>query len=421
VFAVSIAEVSQPRDSLSKLRIDRSRPPRSGRWLRRIVWLLVIGGGATGAGKWSWDRYGTELLFRPEVKAGVVERQTGAAADSVLTATGYLKSRRQSKIGARAAGRIQAIEVEEGDPVKANAILAVLEHADIDASLAAMKASAERSKAELREMELQLEKDRRDLERTRSLYNRRSASVAELEDAESLYVNRAARVESMRAGLRERQAMVQQVEQQLENMIVRAPFDGTVISRDAELGESILPGGMGEASGRGSVVTLADLAHLEVDTDVKEDFISRIEDGQPAEVVVDAVPDRRYRGRLRKIIPMGDRARATIKVKVEILDADKRLFPDMSATVYFMPQGKPAAAPAAKPKVVMSASALRNDAQGTFVWQLGAKDTVRRVTVLTETPRDGRVVVTSGLEGGERVVLDAPSTVQEGMAVKVVQ
>ncbi|HVJ85008.1 MAG TPA: efflux RND transporter periplasmic adaptor subunit, partial [Caulifigura sp.] len=134
------------------------------------------------------------------------------------------------------------------------------------------------------------------------------------------------------------EAKVQETEQFKENMIVRAPFDGTVISKDAEVGESILPGGMGEASGRGSVVTIADLERLEVDCDVKEDYIGRVLSGSPAEVAVDAVPNRRYSAKVRKVIPMGDRARATIKVKVAITDADERLFPNMSAKVYFLPE-----------------------------------------------------------------------------------
>jgi len=136
------------------------------------------------------------------------------------------------------------------------------------------------------------------------------------------------------------EARLKEAEQLRENMFIRAPFDGTVISKDAEVGESILPGGMGEASGRGSAVTIADLENLEVDCDVKEDYINRVQSDQQAEVAVDAVPGKRYRGLVRKVIPMGDRARATIKVKVKIIDVDPKLFPDMSCTVYFLPESK---------------------------------------------------------------------------------
>ena len=120
-------------------------------------------------------------------------------------------------------------------------------------------------------------------------------------------------------------------------MFIYAPFDGTVVTKDAEKGESIMPGGMGASSGRGSVITLAKLDELEVDTDVKEDYLGQLHKGQPTQVVVDAVPDRRYKGRLREIIPMGDRTRGIVKVKVSILDPDERLFPELSATVHFLP------------------------------------------------------------------------------------
>src|SRR6185295_11917375 len=135
---------------------------------------------------------------------------------------------------------------------------------------------------------------------------------------------------SLEAAIALAAARVREAEQMQANMFIRAPFGGTVISKDAEVGESILPGGMGEASGRGSVVTVADLEHLEVDCDVKEDYISRVKVDHPAEVAVDAVPGHRYQARVRKIIPMGDRARATIKVKVAIAKVDDRLFPNMS-------------------------------------------------------------------------------------------
>jgi RND family efflux transporter MFP subunit len=199
-------------------------------------------------------------------------------------------------------------------------------------------------------------------------------------------------------------------------MYIRAPFDGTVISKDAEVGESILPGGMGEASGRGSVVTIADLEHLEVDCDVKEDYISRVFEDQPTEVAVDAVPDRRYRGRVRKIIPMGDRARATIKVKVEILDVNNLLFPDMSSTVYFLPT-ETEAVEAEKARVFCSANAVVEREQTKIVWKM---DQQNPVMVETGVAKDGRIEILSGLVGGERIVTNPPSDgLKPGQLVKL--
>ena len=204
-------------------------------------------------------------------------------------------------------------------------------------------------------------------------------------------------------------------------MFVRAPFDGTVISKDAEKGESIMPGGMGEASGRGSVVTIADLDHLEVDCDVKEDFISRVLEEQIAEVSVDAVPDRRYKGRVRKIIPMGDRARATVKVKVEILDADKRLFPDMSSTVYFLPNETDASTKQDESRVFCPAGAVLESGTEKYVLVITAEGRTKKTVVVIGETKDERTVITSGLSGGEKVVVKPSADIHDGMLVKTAQ
>ena len=204
-------------------------------------------------------------------------------------------------------------------------------------------------------------------------------------------------------------------------MFVRAPFAGTVISKDAELGESIMPGGMGEASGRGSVVTIADLDHLEVECDVKEDFISRVTAGQQSEVAVDAVPDRRYQGTVRKIIPMGDRARATVKVLVEILDVDERLFPDMSSTVYFLSSATEEQHQNEKPRIFCPNDALHTAGAERFVWIVTSDERLRKVPVEVGEEKEDRSEILSGLSGGEKVVVSLPKEFKEGMLVRTAQ
>jgi RND family efflux transporter MFP subunit len=228
---------------------------------------------------------------------------------------------------------------------------------------------------------------------------------------------------------REAQARFREAEQQRENLIVRAPFKGIVISKEAEEGESIMPGGMGAASGRGSVVTLADLLHLEVETDVKEDYVSRVKKDQPVSVAVDAVPDRRFSGRVRTIIPMGDRAKGTVKVKVRLDDAEVAavndpdsetftLFPEMAATVYFLGEGRPAARGAVEPKVFAPASAIQSDSAGPFVWKI-VDDRVLRTTVEPGEMKDGRAQIKSGLKGGERIVVEPPPGLEDNARVRV--
>lgn len=429
---MSVAESQESRDVLASLRIPRRDEPRKPSVVKRLIqWLVVLaflagigGGGFLLAQQRGWldgisGLVPDAIRSLPEVSVSKVTVEKGRSADAVVVAAGYLESRRQAKIGARAAGRIQVVNVEEGTRVKVDEVIAVLEHRDIDAALAATKATAERAQAELAEQEVEIARTKSLFERARRLYKTKAITDEEFEQARFQHEGAVARRDSLQAAKALAAARVHESEQFKENMIVRAPFDGTVISKDAEVGESILPGGMGEASGRGSVVTIADLDHLEVDCDVKEDYISRVTQGVPAEVAVDAVPERRYRGRVRKIIPMGDRARATIKVKVEILDADERLFPDMSSTVYILPNNSEDSPVDEKPRLFCESSAVLTADNGPIVWLLNKQNRAEKVAVTIGRERDGRTEITSGLSGGERVIVNPPATLEAGAQLKL--
>jgi len=432
-------------DALSKLRIRRDEPVRGGSWLGRLMRLLltlVVLALLGGAG-WIFsrspgmladaDRLMESVRSKLEVRVVLASVEEGRAADATVVATGYLQSRQQARIGARATGRIEEVLVEEGVRVAANDVLAILEHADLDASLAAAKASAARCRSELLEQDVVIARTERDLQRAEKLLAGRTMTQAEFDTEKFEYDAALARRESLQAALQLAEARVQEAVQLRENMFVRAPFAGTVISKDAELGESIMPGGMGEASGRGSVVTIADLEHLEVDCDVKEDFISRVQQGQLAEVAVDAVPGHRYRGRVRKVIPMGDRARATVKVRVALEDADQKLFPEMSSTVYFLPEeesgtggdkvtggGRVAKADSGR-RIFCPNDALQTAGSEVWVWVVGAEDRLRRVAVQAGEKKEGRTEIVSGLSGGERLVAGSSPEYRDGLAVKVLQ
>ena len=357
---------------------------------------------------------------RLEVRVANVSVQTGRSADAVVVATGYLESRRQAKIGARAPGRIELLHVEEGSHVKKGEVLAALEHADLDASLAANKAELERTRAALAEQEVVVDRTKREYDRAVKLQPSRTITETELDIAKFEYEGAVAKIKSLKASVSLAEARVREAEQVRENMFVRAPFDGTVISKDAEVGESILPGGLGEGSGRGSVVTIADLASLEVDCDVKEDYISRVVVDRSAEIAVDAVPGRRYKGKVRKVIPMGDRARATIKVKVSIVDADERLFPEMSGTVYFLPSGNESDTASTDRRIFCPSDAIVKEADASYVWVV-KEEKAERVKVRGGSATDNRTEILGGLSGGEKVVVKPPADLSEGRLVKVAE
>ncbi len=455
---MSQAQLSKPNDPLAALRIDRSARPRQGSgWFGKTVSVCLVLGLAAAGGYWAWQNYG-ERLTRPQVKVASVEARVPGDAESILSAQGYLKSEKQAAIGAKVPGRVLKVYVKEGQPVAENAVLAELEHADLDemleamkatheaqeASLEAMRVTLDKSKAELAEMEATAAQDERDFARAATLFQSRAATQENYETAEAKRTasrNRrtsmtaavavsAARLRESEARLRESTARFREARQQREYMFVRAPFKGIVISKEAEDGESILPGGMGAASGRGSVVTLADLLHLEVETDVKEDYVSRVRKDQRVSVAVAAVPNRRFGGRVRTIIPMGDRAKGTVKVKVRLDEADVKqvndpetqtftLFPEMAATVHFQSEGQAVTSGQVTPQLYVPASAVQSDGDGKFVWQC-VDDRVKRRPVETGDARDGRVLIRRGLTAGERFVLDPPPDLKEDMLVRVV-
>lgn len=454
---MSQIQALKPADPLASLRIDRSgrEHPRSGWFGKMVATCLVLGLIAAG-GVWAWQRYG-EAFTRPQVKVATVEARVPGDADSILSAQGYLKSEKQAAIGAKVAGRVLRVYVKEGQPVAENALLAELEHADLDETLAAMKASLEaqessleamrvtvdKAKAELDEIESTAAQDERDFARAEQVYRARASSVTDFETARAKHVASRSRRISMAAAVsiaqsrlreaeaksRESQARYREAAQQREYMLVRAPFQGVVISKEAEDGESIMPGGLGGASGRGSIVTLADLLNLEVDTDVKEDYISRVKKGQRVSIAVAAVPNTRFRGEVRTIIPMGDRAKGTVKVKVRLDPGDVKrvndpqaqtftLFPEMAATVHFQSEGKAVSSGQVTPQLFLAAAAVQVDASGKFVWQV-VDDRVKRRAIETGDAHDGRVLVKTGVKAGERVVLEPPAGLAEGMLVKI--
>jgi RND family efflux transporter MFP subunit len=421
------------RDALATLQIQRRDAPRGPSFLARMFQLLAIlivlaGVGVAGfvvAQHQGWLKASDEWLptairALPEVRITKVSVELGRSADAVVVATGYLVSYRQANIGARAAGRIETVNVEEGTRVKAGEVIAVLDHKDVDAALAGAKAAVRRAQAELAEQDVAIARAKKDLDRKTKLKESSAITDSQWDEVYFMHQSMIAKRDTLDAAVTLAEAKVQETEQFRENLIVRAPFDATVVSKDAEVGESILPGGMGEASGRGSVVTLADLDRLEVDCDVKEDYISRVMSGSPAEVAVDAVPNKRYAAKVRKVIPMGDRARATIKVRVAILDADQRLFPNMSAKVYFLPEpGEKKVKEVREKRIFCDSDAVVGTGADRAVWTVGDDLRVKRVPITAGEDRDGRTEIVEGLSGGERVIINPSPEIYEQQLVKL--
>ena len=350
---------SELKRELESLRLDASQAePRSRRgWLVASVLVLAVLGGAFYVTR---GRLGAVDV--DSVKATRVQGAGAAAAASgtaVLTASGYLVARREAVVSAKIQGRLSALRVEEGSVVREGDVLARLESADYEAQLARAQAQRVQVDAQHARTEAAISRAEADLSETRRLLRQaellsKDQVVARdaLEAAQSRVRVSEAALEQSRADRQQVdadrarvQAEVQYAQAQLANTVIRAPFAGTVVKKMAEVGESVapIPPGVNISTSSGAIVALADLATLEMEADVNESNVARLTETQPAEVEVEAFPDKRYRAVLRQIIPTADRTKATVQVKVTLSNKDEGLKPEMSAKVTFL---EPAAAAA---------------------------------------------------------------------------
>lgn len=428
---------SSLRDDLASLKIERrerstpyERPRSRGRsgnggmkLLSTLLWLVPLGL-LGGGGYFAYTQY-EKIQPKASVNIGLAQSMTIGEAETLLSAKGYIKSVSQAMIGAKIPGRVAELRVKEGDRVKGptesepGQILAVLEHEDLKAMLSSRKAMLERTNAEVREAEFEAELKEGKYRRRAELQSRGTVTGEELEQYYSDAKMAEHKLLALRASLRVQEAMVRETETQIADMFIRAPFDGTVTEKGAEVGETILLGGMGAASGRGSVATLADLANLEVETDIAESLLSRVAVGQPAEIAVSAVPDRHYRGRLDRVIPMGDRARGTVKVRVRVVDPDERLFPELVATVHFLPDKNVENPSAGKTFLFVPKAALFEEDGHQFVWIVNLENILVKRQVQVVVTNDDLARVEDGLQAGDKVVLNPTKKLKSGELVSV--
>jgi RND family efflux transporter MFP subunit len=391
--------MSSSPPSLSSLRIDRDAAPRRGPSAARMaLWIVpLLAIGAVLAWKFLLPR-------APEVHLALAGATGGGTVSSAgISANGYVVARTKASVSAKIPGRLQYLGVTEGTRVKAGEVIARIESGDFAAQLASEKATAA-------QIEAQLLQAKRDFERAKTLRAQGLNSDADLENAET-------RVSVTDAQLNAARAQVELARINLENTQVRAPFDGTVLRKDAEVGEIVAPSSAGGGLTRTAIVTMADLGTLEVEVDVNEAYIAQIGSEQAARITLDAYPDTSFAGRVRQVVPTADRQKATVQVKVSILDRDRRILPEMGAKVVFLREGERAPVAAAPRRVTIPATAVVTAADGAKVWVFeNGRVTARDVEV---GPAHGdRVEIRKGLSGGESVVVDPPAGIQNGARVR---
>jgi RND family efflux transporter MFP subunit len=387
------------RPDLSSLRIDRSPPPRRGGPPALTAALVFVAVVVTGFFALRLSRATSAVT----VSVGTAEATGGGSATGAgISANGYVVARTKASVSSKVLGRLSWVGITEGSEVKVNEVIARLESADYEAALLAANAN-------VAQLDAQHVQAQRDLKRAQSLRAQDLVSDADLESAQT-------RVEVSLAQANAGRAQARLAEATLENTRVRAPFTGTVLRKDAEVGEIVAPSSAGGGLTRTAIVTMADLSTLEVEVDVNEAYIAQVVNGQPARITLDAYPDTSFAGRVRQVVPTADRQKATVLVKVSILDRDPRILPEMGAKVVF--EARDAQVVAAPRRVFVPQAALVQSGGRASVWVM-ENDRVRRQAVDVGPARGDRIEVRQGLLGGESLVLSPPAGLKDGTKVKL--
>lgn len=385
---------------LSALRIDRKRnsdaPVRGRKWLH-LLWLLVP--------VIIYFGYRTAIKsIAPATKVQTARAQflSGTDATAELVATGYVVAQVKAAVASKGSGRLEVLNVEEGDKVKAGEILAILDNSDIRADLDYAKAGLLAARADSVEASI-------NLNRQLGLI-KADATTQDVVDAVTAAYDRAV------ANMQVRRASIRSVEVALENTIIRAPFDGTVLTKNADVGEMVTPFASASSS-KGAVVTIADMSSLEVEADVSESNIYKVKFGQPCEIVLDAYPGVKYQGYVKKIVPTADRSRATVLTKIGFKKIDDKVLPEMSARVNFLPVAEKQAVEE-KPTLAVAKNTITTRDGGKVVFRV-VGEYVQETPVGTGRELGQMTEILAGLSAGDVAVVSPPGGMKSGDKVEL--
>ena len=399
---------------LKELRIDRDAPA-DGSSSRLRLW---IGAGAVilvvaGALLWYFNR---EKPVEVTVATARPMPATGAAT-SVLDATGYVTARRQATVSAKITGKVREVRIEEGQRVAEGDILATLDDSEARVDVALRRAQVAAARAQLTEAEAGSANAEREYKRQQEIAALKLTSASALDAARTEAEASRARTLSQSSAVRVAQEALQAAQVQLDNTIVRAPFAGVVTVKAAQPGEMISPISAGGGSIRTGIGTIVDMDSLEIQVDVSESYINRVQPGQKVEAVLNAYPDWRIPASVIAIVPTADRSKATVKVRVALGEKDARIVPEMGVRVAFLESRPEGGAQAAAPRgALVPAGALRQDAGKDVLYLLREGRAERRAVTLGGSVGDSRQVL-AGVSAGDSVIVDAPEGLKEGDAV----
>lgn len=399
------------KKTLDGLRIPRSSTAARSRtpmWIGIAIAVVVV----AVLGYW---------LARPRAKVvrlATAKSVAGEARGAVLNASGYVTARRQATVSSKVTGKVSEIFIEEGMHVKNGQVLARLDDSYATKSLHLSEAQAAQAGSALQETRVRIAQAQLDFERAQQLTKSQIASKADLDRARAELDSLRARLASLADGLSVAQRQVQISRQGVDDTVIRAPFEGVIISKDAQPGEMISPVSAGGGFTRTGIGTVVDMDSLEIEVDVAEAYINRVRPGQPVEAVLDAYPDWKIPAHVITPVPTADRQKATVKVRIAFDVKDPRILPDMGVKVAFI-DNAPSRATAA-PLVDVPKAAVRRSGEQDVVYVIKDAKVEKRAVKVASSDND-RARLAAGISDGEQVVIEGPADLADGDAVRVTQ
>jgi RND family efflux transporter MFP subunit len=405
--------VATLKDELASLKIDqdaRASGGRRGGLIAFVAVVLIFG----AAGAWFW----TQRAQAAVVRTAVVTAMTGpgAAAGAVLNASGYVTARRRATVSSKVTGKVLEVYIEEGKAVKKGDVLARLDDSQIRAALAVARAQLASSRGAAAEDEARLREAQRQFDRLNQLVKEKVVGRAEVDTAQSQVESLTARIALARQQVDVAQAQVAALEVDLGDMVVRAPFDGVAISKDAQPGEMISPISAGGGFTRTGICTIVDMSSLEIEVDVGEGFINRVTPDQPVEAILDAYKEWRIPARVITTVPTADRQKASVRVRIRFEQLDPRILPDMVVRVSFLSERQTAPDTPAKPRLLVPKAAVRSEAGQSVVFVV-QDDRAERRAVTIGASEGEQLEIVSGVNAGERIVVEGVNGLADGARV----
>ncbi len=401
---------------LNQLRIDRdSGPPPSARWVRWVIAAAVVL--TVAALGWFWHRP-SGIPVHVAVAQSAAD-DGAAAASSILDASGYVVARRQATVASKITGKLKELDIEEGDHVKEGQVIARLDDTNLRAALNAARAQLDYARSGLAETEVNLKNAKRDYDRQTSLLGGHFVSQSAVDNSQTAMDALAAQLATQRSNIEVAQRNIDLAQRNLDDTVVRAPFSGIVTVKAAQPGEIVSPISAGGGFTRTGIGTIVDMESLEIQVDVNENFINRVQPDQKATAKLNAYPDWLIPGHVIAVIPTADRSKGTVTVRIAIDQKDPRILPEMGVRVAFLGEAPDAGgAHAAGAGVALPPGAVQSSGETGVIYVLH-DSTVERRAVRLGASNGERVVILAGVTPGERVAVGDLSKLKDGAEIHI--